>query len=132
MKGIAKQINLPFIFAGIFIVSVGTALPELVFGVKAVLLKHKEMVLGNYMGTVVFNSAFILGLVGLISPFKIQNLASYKVTIIFVLISSLFFTVFALTKNKISRNEGIILILIYGAFLASQALTWLYSFRIMW
>ncbi len=119
---LALEINLPLITTGIIFVSLGTVLPEIVFGIKAVTLGHKEMVLGNFMGTVVVNSTLILGLVSLISPLIIINISPYLSGILFTFLSALGFVIFSSSDRKITKKEAIILIAIYILFIASQIL----------
>lgn len=104
------------VFFGILIVAIGTTLPELMFGLKSVLMGHKEMVLGNVMGSVVVNSSLILALVALIYPIKISNFSPFWGGIIFTFISAIFFYFFAKSHNNISDKEGKYLIIFYFIF----------------
>jgi len=67
-SGIAIDLKLPEIMIGLFLLSIATTLPELVFGVSAANSKHKEMAVGNMIGTIIANSTLILGLVSIIHP----------------------------------------------------------------
>ncbi len=116
----AQQINLPLVVTGILIVSLGTVLPELTFGIRAVTMGHPEMVLGNFMGTVVVNSALILGLVSLISPLRITDFSPYLVGILFTALAAGLFGIFARTSKKISRKEALVLLVIYLIFIIFQ------------
>lgn len=117
---LAGKANMPLIFAGILFVSLGTALPELIFGIRAVSLGHQEMILGNFMGTVVVNSTLILGLVALISPLKVLNLSLYFIGILFTSIVAFTFAVFSRTGRQITKKEAFVLIVIYLIFVSSQ------------
>jgi cation:H+ antiporter len=119
---LAKSINMPLIGAGIIFVSLGTELPEITFGVKAVTMGHKEMVLGNFMGTVVVNSALILGLVSVISPLRITDFTPYFFGILFTVIVALAFAIFSRTHQQITKKEALILLGIYIIFIVSQLL----------
>lgn len=119
---LALELNFPLIATGILFVSLGTALPELVFGVRAITLGHKKMVLGNFMGTVVINSTLILGLVSLISPLKILDFSPYLVGILFTFFVALSFSFFVQTGQKITKKEAWLLISIYLLFLFFQIL----------
>lgn len=119
---LAGKANLPLIFAGALFVSLGTTLPEIAFGVKAISLGHKEMILGNFMGPVVVNSTLILGLVCLISPMKILNSSPFFIGVLFTSLVAFAFAVFSRTDREISRREAIILICIYLVFVVSQIL----------
>lgn len=121
-KFFAGAINLPLVVTGIIFVSLGTVLPELTFGIKAIAMGHREMALGNFMGTVVVNSTLILGVVSLISPLKIPNFSPYFVGILFTVIVALIFAAFIRTDLKITKKEALILLGIYALFIVFQLL----------
>ncbi len=112
----AEAAGLSLAIIGILIVSLGTNLPEIAFGVKAIALGHKEMVLGNLMGSVVANSTLVLGLTILISPLEIPEFSPYITGIIFTVLASLFFVIFSKTGKKITRKEALFLLGIYILF----------------
>ncbi|MBS3080792.1 sodium:calcium antiporter [Candidatus Pacearchaeota archaeon] len=113
---LAEDLKLPQIFVGLFLISIATTLPELVFGLSAVNLKHKVMAVGDQVGTVVMNSTFILGTVALIKPITAEFLP-FIISGIFMFVAAFIFTTFVLTGKKIEKNEAISLILIYVLFI---------------
>ncbi len=119
-KILANAFQIGIMLFGIIFVALGTTLPELAFGVRATMLKHESMAIGNSIGSVAFNSAFIVGLVSLIKPIYIQNISSFLIISIFLFIALLLFNVFIYTKSKISRRESAILIFLYIAFLFAE------------
>lgn len=117
---LAVVLNLPLILIGLLIVSVGTTLPELVFGIKAIKDKQSSMAFGNLSGSIAANATLIIGLVALISPIRIQAFASYLLaTMAFVIIFGLFY-LFIRTKRCLSRWEGLALLLVYLIFVVVQ------------
>jgi len=121
-KLIAKELYLPLTLIGIILVAIGTSLPELVFGVRAVIAKHEGLSLGNLIGSVVVNSTFILGLVAIINPIKIENFNVIYVGGAFMIMAILIANLFIATKEKISWKEGLFLIAFYIAFLVAEFL----------
>ena len=117
-SNLAEEFNMSLVIVGIFLVALGTSLPEITFGIRSIVMGHREMILGNVMGSVVINSTLILGLTALICPFEIHNFSPYFAGIIFTVATALFFTIFLKTQNTISRKEAIFLILIYFAFIS--------------
>lgn len=113
----SKIVNISLLFFGIIFVSLGTALPELVFGIKSVMTGNKEMVLGNVMGSVVVNSSLILGTVAIICPIKITKISLYFVGAFFTIVSAIFFYFFSRHEEHISKKEGKFLIIIYFIFI---------------
>ncbi len=121
-QDIAIALNLPLLLVGIFIISVGTTLPELIFELKAIRQHHPTMVFGNLLGSVVANGTLIIGLVALLSPIKVVNFGEYLIaTMAFVLIFGAFY-LFIRTKHQLERWEGAILIGLYLVFFFLEAL----------
>mgnify|MGYP001088644082 CR=1 FL=1 len=120
---LAKGFNLPLVIIGVLLVAIGTSLPEITFGVRSIIMGRKEMILGDLMGSVVINSTLIFGLVSLISPVEIPNFSPYFIGIIFTVVATLFFTIFARTHEIISRKEAVFLILIYIVFVIIEIVT---------
>ena len=106
-SNIALKIGMSQTLVGLTIVSIGTSLPELVTSVV-------DMALGNAIGSNIFNILFVLGLAGVISPmpFLMENI----IDIIILIVLSLLIWGFAWTKEKISRKEGIVMLVLYVAY----------------
>ena len=66
--GIADETGLSGGFVGLTLVAVGTSLPELVTAVQAARRGQDELILGNVLGSNIFNSLLAGGLVVLIEP----------------------------------------------------------------
>ncbi|OGK10210.1 hypothetical protein A2767_02045 [Candidatus Roizmanbacteria bacterium RIFCSPHIGHO2_01_FULL_35_10] len=98
------------------ILSVGTNLPELSLVFRSVLLKKNEVALGDFLGSAVANTV-IFGVLTVIrgSDFLIKN--HFLQTFIFVAGGLGLFYIFSRSKQDISRNEGLILLLAYVGFL---------------
>lgn len=118
----AEGFNLSLLILGLFLVALGTSIPEITFGIKSIIMGHEEMVIGDAIGSVVINSSLVLGLVAIISPFKISNVSLYMVGIIFTVIAVLSFLVFARTGNKINKKEALFLLGIYLCFVLFEFL----------
>lgn len=112
---LAVDLALPQIMIGLFLVSIGTTLPELTFGVRAAMLRHGEMALGDQIGTVICNATFILGVVALIEPIT-AAFAPFIIASAFLLLSCFLFITFTESGNRLDMKEGISLILLYIFF----------------
>jgi len=114
---LAIAFNLPLFLVGLLIIAAGTTLPELVFSIKTLKEGQKEMFFGNLLGSIVTNGTLVIGLVALISPFRIQNFSDYLLaTMAFLIIFGILFF-FIKTKQKLERWEGVALLLIYLLFI---------------
>ncbi|MGN0488690.1 MAG: calcium/sodium antiporter [Ruminococcus sp.] len=100
---------------GLTIVALGTSLPELVTSIIAARKKEVDMALGNIIGSNIFNILFVLGIAATISPVSVitENL----IDIIILTVVSLIVYVFAITKKRINKIEGLSMLLVYGAYL---------------
>lgn len=119
-KELSSGINMGVLAFGAVFVALGTALPELVFGIRSAALKHSGMGVGNALGSIAFNSAFVIGLVSLISPIAVSAGQDFFITVSFLFTAFLLFNLFIYTRSAISRKESLILIFLYFAFLAVQ------------
>ena len=107
---------------GLTVVAFGTSSPELAVGVKAALSGQAGIVLGNAIGSNIFNVLFILGVSALIVPLVVsQQLVRLDVPLMIAL--SVIVLILSLDKN-LSRTDGIMLVaglVIYVWFLIYQS-----------
>lgn len=110
----------PFLIS-LVLISIGTNLPELTLAIKSVILKRKQVVLGDYLGSAAANT-FLFGLLTILNGRRI-NISTYSFrTMIFMLLSLGLFYSFSRTKNDISRKEGLILLFVYFIFVFVEIL----------
>ncbi|MBL7150454.1 sodium:calcium antiporter [Candidatus Microgenomates bacterium] len=113
---LADFFHIPLFLIGLFLVALGTSLPELSFGIKAIRSHQTAMVFGNLLGSVVANSSLILGITALISPIKILYLQEYLLATIFFIFIFAVFYFFVRSKRRLERWEGGVLFLLYLLF----------------
>ena len=115
-SSIASSLGLSQTLIGLTIIAMGTSLPELVTSIVASRKDEVDMALGNVIGSNIFNILFVLGVAAAISPvgFALENI----IDIAFLIIISAITLVFAWTSKEINRKEGIIMLLLYVAYLA--------------
>ena len=99
---------------GLSIVAIGTSLPELVTSAVAAIKGQSDLALGNVVGSNIFNILLILGVSAVITPIQVTTYAMYDMIILLVV--SIVTFIFAKTGGKITRSEGVILVLGYIAF----------------
>lgn len=115
-SALAIDLVLPPIMIGLFLISVGTTLPELTFGTRAVLMGHGEMALGDQIGTIVANSTLILGITAIIYPIY-AHIPLFLISAVFMLFAAFLFATFMGSGSKLGVREGIALILLYVFFI---------------
>lgn len=115
-KTIALALGMSETLVGLTVVAIGTSLPELVTSIVAARKGDSGIAMGNVIGSNLFNILFILGMAGVIKPMT-ADAAFFIDTGILLGISALML-LFAFTKRKISRVEGITCVLLYVAYTA--------------
>jgi len=101
---------------GLTIVAVGTSLPELVTSLVACKKGENEFALGNIIGSNIFNIMFVLGVAGLISPLEFDSALMFDT--VFLVAGSLVALLFVYTSKRLARGEGLVMVLMYAAYMA--------------
>lgn len=115
----AELLHIPGSLIALFALSIGTNIPELAVGVRAVLEKETDIAFGDYVGSAVVNTA-IFGFLALANGgFRIEGGVFIGSAILSVAGFSILYT-FARSRQHISSREGWILLSFYAAFLVVQ------------
>lgn len=96
---------------GLSIVAIGTSLPEMVTSIVAAKKGENEIAFGNLVGSNIFNVLFILGLSGLVTPLGINH--DVLIDLWIMLCITVFAVVTAISYQKVTKKEGISLVIIY-------------------
>lgn len=109
---------------GLTVVAFGTSAPELIVNVFASLSGHSEIVLGNIIGSNIFNILMILGVAGIIYPIRTEHNTVWK-EIPFALLAAVVLFVQCNdrllnqeTDSLLSRSDGILLLMFFALFLS--------------
>ena len=122
-SSIARIFNLSEMMIGMTLVCFGTGLPELCLSVMSGIKGSSDLVVGNIIGTNMFNMCAILGIVCLINPIKLlkdtvrKDINMSLVTALAFLILSMDTLLTSETQNLISRTDGLILLLFFGIYI---------------
>ena len=108
---IAIDLGMSQTLVGLTIVSIGTSLPELVTSVVAARKNEVDMAVGNAVGSNIFNILMVLGIASAINP--VSLIRENVIDIIILVVFSVVVWIFAATKKKISRKEGIAMVAMY-------------------
>ena len=124
---IAEFLGVPESVIALTFVALGTSLPELVTAITSLAKGHGALSLGNIVGANFFNLALVSGAAITISPFKLpagkqvlgfNSSLLVELPVMMAVMSIL--CIPALIRGKLSRFQGILLLLIYAAFCAFQ------------
>jgi cation:H+ antiporter len=113
VEGIGTQLGLSVVFMGL-ITGVGTSLPELSAAIAASRRGQSDLVLGNVLGSNLFNSLGVAGLAILVNPGAVTSLD--PVLILIMVASAIFAGVFAATSQRVTRTEGIFLVSLFVGY----------------
>ena len=112
-----KMWNLTGEFIGMTLVSFGTALPELTTSVIASYRNEPDISVGNIIGTVIYNTSAIVGIVSFLDVIDVSKKLLFFQLPFLLLVSFLLFYMVK-TGSRISRREGFVLVLLYVVFIS--------------
>lgn len=114
---IAQEFNIPERVIGLTIVAIGTAMPEFVTSIIAVIKKDTDLAVGNLVGSCVLNLFLILGIGSIITPLPFSS--EFNQNLILLMISTLVLLLFNFIgkKNTITRSKGLILLIIFSIYI---------------
>lgn len=114
---IAQALGISERVIGLTIVAIGTAMPELITSIIAVIRKDTDLAVGNLVGSCVLNLLLILGVGAIITPLEFSN--EFTQNLILLAISTLILWIFNFIgkKNTITRFKGFILLIIFTFYM---------------
>jgi cation:H+ antiporter len=120
-RAIADDVGLSGGFVGLTLVALGTSLPELVTAVQSARRDETALLIGNVLGSNVFNSTAVAGAAALIGPGDITD-AGLTVAAAgsMVLVAALAWLFLGL-GNQLRRWEAAVLLVVYAATLPVSA-----------
>lgn len=113
----ASLLGIPAAIVGLFVVAVGTSMPELVTSIIAAMRGESDLALGNVIGSNIFNTLMVLPVSGFITPIAVPQGGIFDLVFSWVLAAALI-PVFFLKKAVLGRTIGVILLLTYAAYAA--------------
>ena len=119
---IARSMGVSQLVIGLTIIAIGTSLPELAAAIAAARKGAHDMIIGNIIGSNVFNTLGVLGLTGAIQTTKIDTTALARDFPIMLLFTITMF-LFANSKGHFSRREGAIMLTAYVAYICYLVFT---------
>ena len=114
---IAEHFNISERVIGLTIVAIGTAMPELITSIIAVIRKDTDLAVGNLVGSCVLNLFLILGVGAVITPLEFSS--KFNQNLILLCISTFILWIFNFIgkKNTITRFKGFVLLLIFSLYM---------------
>lgn len=106
---LSYKFSIPKIIIGMTVVSFATSAPELIVSLNATLNGFSSFAVGNVIGSNIANIGLVLGIIIIIYPITLQN-RFYNSDFPILMISTFLFYILLTTGSRISRIEGIILL----------------------
>ncbi|NQZ25290.1 MAG: calcium/sodium antiporter [Colwellia sp.] len=113
---IAQLFGLSNRLIGLLIVGPGTSIPELIASLVALRSKSTALILGNIIGSNIFNVFFTLGITATIQPVPLDFSLNQAVLFNVLAAALLAITFWLVPKEKISRITASLLLLIYVVY----------------
>lgn len=111
--GLAAELGLAEGFVGLTIVAIGTSLPELATSLQAVRKDETDLIVGNVLGSNVFNSLGVAAVAGLLGPGAVGDPALTGIGVLAMTGIAVLATVFVTTGRQVVRTEGLVLLAAY-------------------
>ncbi len=111
--GLAAAVGLSGGFVGFTLIAIGTSLPELVTAVAAARRGETELILGNLLGSNMFNSLAVGGVIALVGSGQFNDRLAAEYGVVGMVVVAVMTWVFMVTRRKITRLEAAVLLLSY-------------------
>lgn len=120
-RGLAGEVGMSERMLGLTVISLGTALPELIGSMVAAYRGHSALAIGSVIGSNLLNVFLVLGITAYLQPIRVGE-RMHLVELIGLVAITLLGVVMLRGSRKISRFEGAILVAAYVAFIVASAL----------
>ena len=111
---IAETMGVSEIVIGLSVVAIGTSLPELAGTVSAARMGHKEIAVGNVIGSNIANIFLVMGVLAMINPIAVEQFVIERTLPLLILLT---IATFAMIRIPLTRLGGIILFSFFLLFL---------------
>ncbi|MGB5511572.1 MAG: calcium/sodium antiporter [Woeseiaceae bacterium] len=112
---LASHLGVSSTVIGLFVVAVGTSMPELVTSIVAAKRGESDLALGNVVGSNIFNSLMVLPASGVISQIPVPR-GGIGDLILSLVLAALLIPTFFLRKARLTRRIGVLLLLLYFGY----------------
>jgi len=118
LKEIAIQLNVPAAVVSVTALALGTSLPEVVVSIQATRRGQHAMAVGNILGSNIFNTYAVMAIPSFFGPIIIPD-EMMHFHLPFMIVVTALLGIICLSK-KISRWEGVMLLIFYAFFLGES------------
>lgn len=112
---IAAELGIAEGFVGLTIVAIGTSLPELATAVQAARKGETDLIVGNLLGSNLFNAGAVGAVAGYLGPGMLQDPELTGLAVYLMVGVAVLATAFMVTGQRVARWEGAALLVLYAA-----------------
>jgi cation:H+ antiporter len=114
-SAIAAELGLSEGFIGLTVVAIGTSLPELATSLQAARKHETDLIIGNLLGSNMFNSGAVAAVAGFAGPGQLTDPTIVGLATIVMVVLAVAATAFMVTGKRVVRWEGALLLVAYAA-----------------
>lgn len=114
---LAATVGLKEGFVGVTIVAIGTSLPELATSLQAVRKNETDLIIGNLLGSNIFNSLAVGAVAALVGPGPVGDTTLTSIGVLLMVVIAIGTTIAMMTARRVVRWEGAVLLTTYIAVL---------------
>lgn len=105
----------PF-YISLIMLSIGTNLPEISLAIRSARSGNKDVAFGDYLGSAAANT-LLFGFFTILNDGEVITLNSFVTTFLFTIMALGLFFFLTRVRNRLTRKEGIVLMMLYGVFI---------------
>jgi len=114
-KEVAEMMGVSELVIGLFLVAIGTSLPELCVSIMAAFRHENDIAVSNIIGSNIFNAFFVLGIGAVVTDIPVYD-SLFTLHIPVMILLSVLMTLFIWKWGKVNRISGSILVAVYVAY----------------
>jgi len=118
---ITNILDISPILISMFIIGLGTTMPELFFSLRSVKENENDLAVGDILGTVLADATILVGILAFIYPFYFPVKIIY-VTGVFMLVASMLLLKFMNSEHVLSKKEGYLLFLFWMVYVLAESI----------
>lgn len=118
-SALADKLGVPSTIVGLFLIAVGTSMPELVTSIVAASRGESDLALGNVVGSNIFNSLVVLPASGAIAQIPVPA-GGVVDLLVSLALTALLVPIFFFRDARLSRATGAFLLLAYFGYMAAR------------
>jgi cation:H+ antiporter len=112
---LSTELGVPAAIVGLFVVAIGTSMPELATSIIAAIQKESDLALGNIIGSNIFNSLVVLPASGVVAAIKVPDGGVGDLVMSWIF-AALLVPIFYLRRGRLGRGFGVLFIAGYLAY----------------